>query len=128
MNRNRFIKRTISTGRVSNYCQLLLFITKTSSLKVRDIYYTMHSSVFVPFCLLIHLIALTCGYSPHPRPGFPNRFSIDPRRLPLSCLEQLQQEMETTTEAVTEASKIVEDQVEEVNTTLTATPRAIKLF
>lgn len=84
----------------------------------------MHSLVFVRFCLLIHLIALTCGYSPHPRPGFPNRFSIDPRRLPLSCLEQLQQEMETTTEA----SKIVEDQVEEVNTTSTATPRTIKLF
>lgn len=88
----------------------------------------MHSSVFVLFCLLIQLIVFTCGYSPHPRPGFPNRFSIDPRRLPLSCLEQLQQEMETTTEPVTEASRIVDDQVEEVNTTSTATRRAIKLF
>lgn len=75
----------------------------------------MENSALVFLCLLIHLNSLTYCYTPHPRPGFPNRFPIDPRNLPLSCLEQ-QQELPTA-EANTVSMTISEDSVEEVNKT-----------
>lgn len=71
----------------------------------------MHSSAIVFLCLF----SLTFCYTPHPRPGFPNRFPIDPRMVPLSCLE-LQQEI-ITTETSGVSMTISEDSVEEVNKT-----------